>query len=103
MTESENKALEIVKFAHEQEAVRQERTIKRLWVLCIILIALLAISNIGWIIYESQFEDVVETTQIEAEQEADGNGSNYIVGGDYYGEADSESNENYETESEEVE
>lgn len=101
MTEGENKALEIVKFAHEQEAVRQERTIKRLWILCIILVVLLAITNAGWIIYESQFEDYVETTQIEAEQEADGNGSNYVVGGDYYGEADSESNEDYEAESEE--
>ena len=81
--------------------MRQERTIKRLWILCIILIVLLAITNAGWIIYESQFDDYVETTQIEAEQEADGNGSNYVVGGNYYGEADSESNEDYEAESEE--
>ena len=101
MTDGESKALEIVKFAHEQEAVRQERTIKRLWILCIILIALLALTNAGWIMYESQFEDVVETTQIEAEQQADGNGSNYVVGGDYYGESEGESDQDYETESEE--
>ena len=83
MTEGESKTLEIVKFAHEQEAVRQERTIKRLWILCIILISLLAISNIGWIIYESQFEDI----SITAEQEAD-SGNNYAIGGDYNGTAE---------------
>lgn len=91
-----DKFIDTLKFSHEQEAVRQERTIKRLWILCIILILLLVGTNIGWMIYESQFEDVVETMQIEAEQEADGNGSNYVVGGDYYG-AESESNEDYET------
>ena len=88
MTDCETKALEMVKFAHEQEAVRQERTIKRLWISTIILIAMLMVTNIGWIIYESQFEDYTETVEIEAEQESDGNGSNYIVGGDYNGEAE---------------
>lgn len=94
MTDGERKALETLKFAHEQEAVRQERTIKRLWITTIILIALLTATNIAWVIYESQFEDYVETVEIDAEQEADGNGSNYIVGGDYHGEAESEGNEN---------
>ena len=44
-------------FAHEGIMARMERTIKRLWVLCIILIALLAITNGAWIWYESQFSD----------------------------------------------
>ncbi len=44
-------------FAHEGILARMERTIKRLWVLCIILIALLAITNGAWIWYESQFSD----------------------------------------------
>lgn len=82
MSDFNEKALESLKFAHEQEAVRQERTIKRLWIMCIILISLFVASNIGWIIYESRFEDVVESTQIEAEQSGD---NNNIVGGDYYG------------------
>lgn len=48
-------------FAHESMMARAERTIKRLWVLCIILIALCAISNFAWLKYEMSFEDV-ETT-----------------------------------------
>ena len=90
MTDFEEKTLETLKFAHEQEAVRQERTIKRLWISTILLVVLLVVTNIGWIIYESQFEDYVETVEIDAEQESDGNGSNYIVGGDYNGEAEGE-------------
>lgn len=42
-----------------------ERTITRLWVLCIILIVLLFGSNCAWIYYESQFEDVVTTEKVE--------------------------------------
>ena len=44
-------------FAHEGMMARMERTIKRLWVLCIILIILLAVSNGAWVWYESQFTD----------------------------------------------
>ena len=51
---------------HEADMARQERTIKRLWVLLILLIVLFVGSNIAWIAYESQFEDVVTT--IDAEQ-----------------------------------
>lgn len=50
-------------FAHEGIMARMERTIKRLWVLCIILIALLAITNGAWIWYESQFIDEITVTQ----------------------------------------
>ena len=46
-----------------------ERTIKRLWIIIILLIVLLFGSNAAWIYYESQWE-TVETT-IEAEQIAD--------------------------------
>ena len=41
-----------------------ERTIKRLWVLIILLVILLFGTNAAWIIYESQFS--VEETTIEA-------------------------------------
>lgn len=51
-----------------------ERTIKRLWVLIILLIVLLFGTNAAWIYYESQFEEYTITQ--DAEQEADGNGSN---------------------------
>ena len=51
-------------FAHESTMARAERTIKRLWVLCIILIALCAISNFAWLRYEMSFEDEVTTQEI---------------------------------------
>lgn len=70
---------------HEADMARQERTIKRLWILLIIVIFLFVGSNCAWLYYESQFEDVFSTTtEIDAQQEsADGN--NYIVGGDMNG------------------
>lgn len=78
------------KFIQEMYCASMERTIKRLWITIILLIVLLVGSNIGWLVYESQFEDVTQT--IEAEQQAD-NGSNTIVGGDY-GKAESNDNHN---------
>lgn len=48
---------------YEGEMARQERHIKRLWVLCIIIFAALIMTNAGWIYYESQFEEVVTVTQ----------------------------------------
>lgn len=68
---------------HESIMARMERTIRRLWILCIILILLLAGTNAAWIWYENSFEDVV----ITAEQSAD-TGNNYAVGGDMNGEAE---------------
>jgi hypothetical protein len=56
--------------------------------LCIILAVALIATNAAWVVYESQFEDV-EVTQ-EVEQETDSGGSNQFVGGDFYTPADSE-------------
>lgn len=50
-------------FVHEGIMARMERTIRRLWILCIILIVLLAVTNGAWIYYESQFVDEVTVTQ----------------------------------------
>lgn len=41
---------------HEGILTRQERNIKRLWILCIIIFIALVGTNAGWIWYESQFE-----------------------------------------------
>lgn len=49
--------------AIESVLVRQERTIKRIWILCILLILCLVGSNTAWIIYENSFEDVVTIEQ----------------------------------------
>lgn len=67
----------------ESVQVRLERTNRRLWILCIILILALIGTNAGWIYYESQFEESTEVTQ-----EVDtGEGDATVIGiGDYYGE-----------------
>ena len=43
-------------FCHEGDMARAERTIKRLWILCILLIILLVGTNAAWIYYENQWE-----------------------------------------------
>ena len=48
---------------HEGVMARQERNIKRLFVLCIIMFLALVISNTAWVVYESQFEEVVLTQE----------------------------------------
>lgn len=68
---------------HESDMARLECTIKRLWILLLVLIALLAGSNAAWIYYESQWQTEVST---EIEQDTDGGGNNYVVGGDFNGE-----------------
>lgn len=62
-------------YIHEGEMARQERHIRRLWILCIIIFLALIGTNAGWIYYESQYQDVVIT-----ETKQDGAGIN-IVGG----------------------
>lgn len=53
---------------HESAMARMERTIRRLWILLIVLVVLLVGSNALWIWHESQFEDV--TTEVEMENES---------------------------------
>jgi hypothetical protein len=79
-----HKAAEPVPYiVHESDMARLERTIKRLWILLVLLIVLLVGSNVAWTIYESQFE--YETvTEIDADQETE-DGNNYVVGGDMNG------------------
>lgn len=75
---------------HEADMARLERTIKRLWILLLVLIALLAGSNAAWIYYESQFQ--YDMTSTEIEQDTDGGGNNYVVGGDFNGETKDQNN-----------
>jgi hypothetical protein len=74
-------------FVMEGVVDRQSRTIKKLWILCIILVVFLVGSNAGWLWYESQFEEVVTTQKVEQEVET-GDGDVNITGiGDIYGES----------------
>ena len=70
--------------AHESAVARLERVIKRLWLLALVLIVLLAASNAAWLYYESSFEEI----RIEQDNES---GYNNFVGNDgdiYNGETD---------------
>lgn len=75
-------------FVMEGVVDRQSTTIKRLWVLCILLVVFLVGSNAGWLWYESQFEDVETTQKVEQEVETgNSDGDITITGiGNIYGE-----------------
>lgn len=69
---------------HESAMARQERTIRRLWILLIVLVVLLVGSNALWILYDAQFEKVEVTQENE-------DGYNSFIGNDgdiYNGETD---------------
>ena len=63
--------------APEGMMARMERTIKRLWILSLVLTLLLVASNVGWIYYEAQFTDEVVTVEQENED-----GYNNFIGND---------------------
>lgn len=74
---------------HERE--RKDERVK--WfIIALVLIMLLFGTNTAWILYESQWETVETVTQ-DVIQSAD-NGVNRFVGGDYYGMAENQDNEN---------
>lgn len=71
------------RFTYESAMAMAERTIKRLWIVVILLVLLFAGSNLAWIVREDQFE-VVETSSEETEIQATqfGAETNIIGGGD---------------------
>ena len=75
---------------NEQRHLRRE---KRFVAIIVLLIILLVGSNIGWMIYESQFEDVVTTEEVVVDADDNGN-ANYIGqdGNIYNGEDNSKEN-----------
>lgn len=64
--------------AYESSLARQERTIKRLFIIIILLIFFLVGTNIGWLVYESQFE-YVEKNEITQDIDT-GNGDTVVAG-----------------------
>lgn len=69
---------------HESAMARMERTIRRLWILLIVLVVFLVGSNALWIWYEAQLEKVEVTQENE-------DGYNSFIGNDgdiYNGETD---------------
>ena len=52
----------VSQYFFEGEMARAERHVKRWVIVWVITFATLILSNIGWIYYESQFQDVVSET-----------------------------------------
>ena len=80
-------------YVYDVYAALAERTIKRLWITCILLIILLVGSNGAWLWYESQFEESTTTTTQDVQAQADGDSDINIntVGGDLVNGRSSES------------
>lgn len=57
--------------AYESTQARLERTNRRLWILCIILIAITLLTNFGWVFYESQWQ-TLDTTVTQSAEADDG-------------------------------
>lgn len=62
------------RYIWDAESAKNERHSVRQWVLIIILTVALIVTNLAWVIYENQFEDI----SIIQDGYADGNGTNYL-------------------------
>lgn len=76
---------------HEADMARMERINKRLLIICIVLIMLLFVSNVAWIYYENQFEDIMTT--VTQELESDSGDAIINDGVHIYGEDKTDSND----------
>lgn len=76
---------------NESALAMAERTIRRLWITILLLIVIMAGMCIGFFMYEAQFEEYSEATEIEAEQSG---AYNFVAGGDLNYGAENPSQEN---------
>lgn len=74
-------------FIYRLETGRWKRAATCWMIAAFVVFIALVLTNVGWIYYESQFEDVT----ITAEQTADNQSNNYAIGGDFLG-SDTEGN-----------
>lgn len=84
-----------VVYQAEANAVRLERTISRLWILLIIMLIFLVGTNVAWICYEQQFEDISTTTTVTQDVDS-GNGGDAAINDGVHinGESETERNGN---------
>lgn len=79
----------------ESTIARFDRVIKRMWVIILILVFLLLGTNLAWLYYESQLEEVTETTTTVEQNTESGKGNATINDGVHINdESKSESNDN---------
>ena len=73
---------------YDSTIARFERTIEKLWILCITVIVLLIGTNAFWIYYENQFEDITVTQEVD---NGEGNTNVSGIGGISNGESEADS------------
>lgn len=61
---------------HEKEMTRMETVNKRWFIAFLVVLVMLFASNLAWVIYESQFQDVTITQEAGTGE----NGQNYLNG-----------------------
>lgn len=92
---SNKEVAQIPFYAHEGEVTRLERINKRLWIAVLIVFAAFVLSNLAWLIYENQFEDVSYSYEVQQDSGEGGNNqytdNRVVIGGDDYGNADGQS------------
>ena len=81
------------KWIYESAMAKMEIANKRQFITILILVAVICFLAGTLFYYVTQYT-VEETTMIEAEQQADGDSNNYVIGGDYGGETKSDGDEN---------
>jgi hypothetical protein len=77
---------------HESEMARAERNAKRLWVALLVAITLMVLSNVGWLLYISQYDFC------SYELSTDGGGNANYIGqdGDIYNGESSRQEKDFE-------
>ena len=76
---------------HENLRAQMDLHARRLVRVIVLLIVLLVGSNALWLWHDSQY--AIERTITEIEQDTDGGGNNYVVGGNFNGEAEDQEND----------
>lgn len=80
------------RYYQELYAAALERTIKRLWILIILLIIALVGTNAGWVYYDHQFADETTITQEADTGSGDGNITLNGTGSIDYGKGETNDN-----------
>lgn len=76
---------------HENLRAQMDLHARRLVRVIVLLIVLLVGSNALWLWHDRMY--AVERTITEIEQDTDGGGNNYVVGGNFNGEAEDQEND----------
>ena len=95
MEEEKNAYKEPVPYlAHEDAIARMERHTFRQWIVILVLIGVLVVTNGAWIVYESQFVDSYTATQTVTQETGEEGGTNTFTGDFYGGDVDGKTDNN---------